>query len=298
MRFGVTGASGLVGSALCEGLRQRDFEVIRIVRRDAGEGEIRWDPSRNELEASDLANLDGVIHLAGESIASGRWNGSRKRRIVESRTRGTSLLSQRLAEAGPKPRLLISASAIGFYGDCGSEPVDESAGPGDDFLADTCRQWENACEPAREAGLRVVNVRIGIVLSRDGGALQKMLTPFKMGVGGVIGSGQQYWSWIILDDLVRVFAHLIEQESVRGPVNAVSPASVTNATFTKALGRTLRRPTIFPMPAFVARLALGEMANALLLSSARVQPTVLLSSGFEFLYVDLDFGLRHTLNQS
>jgi hypothetical protein len=236
-----------------------------------------------------------VVHLAGENIASGRWNAARKARIRDSRVEGTALLARTLAELENPPSVLVCASAIGYYGDRGDEVLTEDSIPADDFLGTVCREWEAASAPAAEAGIRVVSLRFGVILARSGGALAKMLTPFKMGAGGKVGSGQQFMSWISLDDAVRTIDHAIATSDLSGPVNAVSPNPVTNAEFTRALGGELRRPTVLPMPAFAARLAFGEMADALLLASARVQPKRLVESGFEFRHPEIAPALRAVL---
>ena len=298
MRIGVTGSTGLVGSALLELLTANGHEVHPIVRRIPADNQIGWNPAAGQLNSSDLAGLDGIVHLAGENVAAGRWSAARKKRIFDSRVQGTKLLCSRLAELENKPSVLVCASAIGFYGERGAKAVDETAEAGSGFLADVCRQWEAACQDARDAGIRVVNLRIGVVLSPDGGALGKMLTPFKMGVGGRVGDGKQYWSWIALDDVVGAIDHALKTESLAGPVNAVSPQAVTNAMFTHVLGKVLRRPTMFPMPSFAARLALGQMAEELLLASTRVRPTALQRSGYIFQYPDLEGALRQLLNSN
>lgn len=297
MRIAITGSTGLVGTRLVSNLRAANHEVVPVVRRAPNSDEIQWDPAGGRLDATDLAGLDGVVHLAGENIAGGRWNAARKKRIVDSRVKGTTLLCEQMAAAEPGPKFLICASAIGFYGDRGETTLDETATAGEGFLAETCLAWEAACQAARDADIRVVNLRIGIVLSPDGGALQKMLTPFKLGGGGRVGNGQQYWSWVALDDLVGAIVHAVESETLAGPANAVSPNSVDNAQFTKVLGKVLKRPTIFPMPAFAARLLLGEMADELLLSSIRVTPTALKADGFQFQHPQLENALRHLLGK-
>jgi hypothetical protein len=233
------------------------------------------------ISVGELEDFDAVVHLAGESIAS-RWTEKRKERILRSRVDGTRLLAESLARLKQAPRVLVSASAIGYYGDRGSETVSETSPPGSGFLAEVCQAWESATQRATESGIRVVNVRTGVVLSTRGGALKKMLLPFRLGIGGKVGSGEQYMSWISLADQIRTLIHAIRTDSLRGPVNAVAPAPVTNAVFTKALGRALHRPTVLPMPAFAARLVFGEMADALLLASMRVIPRRLLASGFFF----------------
>ena len=295
MKILVTGATGLVGSALIPLLAGGGHEVARLGRSAPGASEIRWDPDAGALEASALEGFDGVIHLAGENIAAGRWNAARKRRIKESRVRGTLLLAETLAGLERPPRVLVSASAIGFYGDRGDEDLTEESPAGSGFLSEVCREWEAATEAAAAKGIRVVHARLGVVLSRDGGALAKMLTPFKLGAGGIVGNGRQYVSWITLDDTVAALAHLLATETVSGPVNLVAPAPVTNREFTKTLGRVLRRPTVFPLPGFVARVVFGEMADELLLGSTRVKPVNLLDSGYVFRHGSLEEGLRHVL---
>jgi uncharacterized protein (TIGR01777 family) len=294
MRVAITGSSGLIGSALIEGLRRDGHEPVALVRRDAAAGEIRWNPQADFMNASSLAGMDAVVHLAGENIA-GRWTEAKKRRIRESRIPGTRLLATALASMKDGPRTLVSASAIGYYGDRGDTPLDESSSPGEGFLPQACVDWEEASHPATNAGIRVVNLRLGIVLSGKGGALAKMLTPFRLGLGGRVGSGRQYWSWIALEDVVEIIKHACRSENLVGPVNAVVPKPVTNLEFTSVLGHVLHRPTVFPMPAFAARLAFGEMADALLLASARVEPRVLRESGYEFRWPELQGALEHVL---
>jgi uncharacterized protein (TIGR01777 family) len=297
MKILVTGATGLVGSALLASLRAKGHEVFSLVRSRplSGAAEIFWDPSKGILDAVELEGFDAVVHLAGESIAEGRWTDEKKRRIRESRIKGTRLLSETLAKLNQKPEVLVSASAVGFYGSRGDEVLNEQSASGADFLAEVCREWELATQPAAQSGVRVVNLRFGVILSGRGGALKKMLFPFRMGVGGKLGSGQQYMSWIALDDAVGAIERAIEDKSLRGPVNAVAPEAVTNKQFTKALGRALSRPTIFPVPAFAARLVFGEMADATLLSSQRVEPERLKASGYVFKYPELEGALRHVL---
>jgi uncharacterized protein len=272
-------------------------EICPIVRARDGipAKAIPWNPSAKTLALEALEGADAVIHLAGENIAEGRWTTERKRRILESRRLGTSLLADSLSRLSAPPKVLISASAIGYYGDRGEEVLKEDSGPGQGFLADVCREWEDAAQPAAEKGIRLVISRTGLVLSGAGGVLSRMLLPYRMGLGGRIGNGRQYMSWITLDDLVRAIYHAIQNEKVVGPMNAVAPHPATNFEFTKAMGRALSRPTLFPLPALAARLFLGEMADALLLASARVEPACLLSSGFRFQYPDLDSALRHVL---
>jgi uncharacterized protein (TIGR01777 family) len=239
-----------------------------------------------------LEGFDVVVHLAGENIASGRWTGEKKRAIRESRVKGTSLLSESLARLSRPPSLFLSASAIGYYGDRGDELLTEKSAPGEGFLPSVCIEWENATKPAVEKGIRTVHTRFGIILDRDEGALAKMLPPFKMGIGGKIGDGKQWMSWIALDDVVNGLKFLMTDASTFGPVNFVAPNPVTNADFTKALGRVLSRPTLFPVPAFGVRFAFGEMADALLLSSQKVEPTVLQERGFSFTWPTLEPALK------
>jgi hypothetical protein len=272
--------------------------VARLVRAlpTAG-GDIPWDPAAGRLDPARLEGLDAVVHLAGENIA-GRWTAAKKARIRSSRVEGTRLLAEALAGLKRPPKTLLCASAIGYYGDRGAELLREESPAGTGFLAEVCREWEAAARPAAEKGLRVVHLRIGVVLSPAGGALARMLMPFKLGLGGRIGSGSQFMSWIASDDLSGVIRHALTTESLRGPVNAVAPQAVTNLEFTQTLGRVLRRPTPFPMPAFAARLAFGEMAEALLLASARVEPTRLVASGYRFRAPELEGALRHLLGKS
>lgn len=297
MHIAITGSSGLVGRMLTASLGSRGHRVTRVVRGDPGEGELTWDPSAGHLDVEPLCGCDAVVHLAGENIADGRWSQAKKDRIRGSRVESTRLLSSALAALKTPPGVLVTASAIGYYGDAGDRLLEEQAPAGDDFLAEVCRAWEAASEPANVAGIRVVNLRIGVVLARDGGALQKMLTPFRLGGGGRVGSGRQFWSWIAIDDLVGTVEHVLGCEELSGPVNAVAPHPVTNLEFTKTLGKVLRRPTLFPLPAPVARLMLGEMADALLLSSAHVSSRRLAESGYVFQFAELEPALRHLLQE-
>jgi uncharacterized protein (TIGR01777 family) len=270
-----------------------------VVRRPGPnpQQEIRWDPAGGTIDAAAFNEVDAVVHLAGEGVASHRWTADVKKRILESRVRGTRLLCETLASLSVKPSVLVSASAVGYYGDRGAEILDESSTPGGGFLADVCQQWEAATTAARDANIRVVNLRIGVVISTKGGALASMLTPFRMGVGGVLGSGQQYISWITLDDLVRAIVFALQAAALSGPVNATAPEPVTNREFTKTLGRLLHRPTVATMPAFAARLAFGEMADEMLLSGSRVLPRALQAAGFTFQYPELDPALQHVLGE-
>lgn len=297
MKILVSGSHGLVGKALMKSLTVDGHEVIRLVRHEPifGAPEIWWDPSQGRIDAEHLEGLEVVVHLAGESIASGRWTDQKKRTIRESRVKGTSLLSESLSRLSRPPSVFLCASAIGYYGDRGDELLTEQSAPGNDFLAKVCIEWEGATTAAVEKGIRTVHTRFGIILDDNGGALAKMLTPFRLGIGGRVGSGKQWMSWVALDDVVSALKFLVGETSTRGPVNFVSPNPVTNAEFTKTLGRVLSRPTLFPVPEFGARLAFGEMADALLLSSQRVEPTVLKSKGFEFRWTTLEPALRSIL---
>jgi hypothetical protein len=255
---------------------------------------VYWDPAAGKIDAAALEGHDAVVHLAGENISQ-RWTAKQKSKILESRIRSTRLLVEALARLTNPPNVLVSASAIGYYGNRGDEILQEDSAAGIGFLPEVCREWEAATQPAAEAGIRVVNLRFGLILSPGGGALAKMFLPFKMGVGGVLGSGRQYWSWISIDDIIGVIHHALRNESLQGPVNAVSPNPVTNREFTKILGHVLKRPTLFPVPAFTLRLVFGEMADEMLLASARVQPAKLLNSGYDFRYPELEGALRHLL---
>jgi uncharacterized protein (TIGR01777 family) len=289
----------LVGSALVPALTKDGHEVWNLVRRTPKEGarEILWNPLKGIDDVSGLEGAGAVVHLAGENIAEGRWTDEKKARIRESRVVGTRVLSEALAKLESPPKSFLCASAIGFYGDRGEEILTEESAPGEGFLPDVCREWEAAARPAVERGMRVVYLRFGVILSAEGGALDKMLTPFKMGVGGKIGSGEQYMSWITLDDVIGVIKHALTNESLSGPVNVVAPEPVTNLQFTKAIGRVLSRPTIFTVPAFAARLAFGEMADAALLASERVEPVRLKKSGYVFQHPELEGALRHLLKK-
>jgi uncharacterized protein (TIGR01777 family) len=283
----ITGASGLVGTALSSSLSQQGH-VCHALRRQSGAPDpLTWDPAGGALNLGADCQVDAVIHLAGESIASGRWTAPKKARIMDSRVQGTRLLAAGLAALEHKPEVLISASAIGFYGDRDDETLDESSSPGQGFLADVCQAWEKQTGPAEDAGIRVVHARLGVVLSKQGGALASMMAPFRLGMGGRIGSGRQYMSWVALEDVVTILQFMISDPSLSGPVNLVAPHPVTNREFTKALGRVLCRPTLVPMPARAARLILGEMAEELLLASTRVAPQKLMEAGYEFQYTDV-----------
>jgi uncharacterized protein len=292
MKILVTGSSGLVGSALVPFLSKSGHEPVRLLRPT------HWDPDRGTIDPGILQGIDAAVHLAGENIAAGRWTARRKARIRDSRVRSTRLLSEALAKLDRRPSVLVSASATGYYGDRGSKLLREESAPGNGFLSDVCRRWEAATEPATRAGIRVVHLRLGMVLSGNGGALAKMLLPFKAGVGGTVGSGRQYWSWIAIDDLCGAVLHTIQAHGLHGAVNAVSPSPVTNIEFTKTLGRVLSRPTIFPIPAFAVRLLLGEMADELLLASVRVHPSKLLDTRFAFRHRELQGTLEAALRRT
>jgi len=294
MKVLVSGSSGLIGTTLSFYLMAESHQVYRLVRSTKEEG-IVWNPSEPISDRKALEGFDAVVHLAGESISEGRWNAAKKRSIRESRVQGTRHLSETLASLNSPPTVLVCASASGYYGSRGPEILTEESPAGEGFLAEVCQEWEAATQPAKEKGIRVVNLRFGIVLSSKGGALKKMLTPFKLGAGGKIGPGDQYWSWIDLDDVAGIIEFSLNHETLHGPVNASSPEPVSAGIFTDTLGRVLRRPTIFPLPAFAARLALGEMADDLLLCSFRMMPAKLTAAGYTFAYPDLESSLRHLL---
>ena len=299
MKVAVTGASGLMGSALVPFLTAGGHQVLRLVRRaPRSEEEVRWDPSRDEIDASALEGVDAVIHLSGENLAGGRWTDGRKTRIRNSRIDSTRTLARALASLKRPPKVLVSASAIGLYGDCGEDWVTESSPAADDFLAHLTRDWEAAAAPAADAGIRVVHPRFGVVLSPAGGALGKLLLPFRLGLGGVVGPGTQYMSWVAMDDVLGALHHALVDEEMRGPFNLVTPEPVTNREFTRTLGRVLGRPTLLPVPAFALKAVLGEMAEATLLASTRVRPDRLQSRGYGFRFPDLESALRHALGRT
>ena len=297
MNVAVSGASGLIGAALVSSLEAQRHRAIRLVRRmpRPDEDALRWDPSTGVLTPAGPSVADAVVHLAGDSILGLRWTAEKKRRIRESRTTATRLLVETLTRLTNPPAVLVCASGIGYYGSRGDEVLTEDSRPGTGFLADLARDWEAATATAIARGIRVVNLRLGVVLSARGGALATMLTPFRMGLGGVIGDGAQWMSWIALDDVIGAIRHALTTDALRGPVNTVAPAPVTNADFTRTLGRVLGRPTLIPLPAFAARLALGEMADELALVSQRVMPARLLASGFAFRRPTLEDALRAAL---
>ncbi len=299
MKILLTGASGLIGSALAPELTAAGHEVIRLRRSSASRAEPGpfWDPVAGTVEAAALLGVEGIVHLAGASVAEGRWTAARKQTILDSREAGTRLIAESAAHLRPRPKVLVCASAIGFYGDRGEERLSEASPPGSGFLADVCRRWEAAAEPARAAGVRVVHLRFGVVLSPAGGALRRMLTPFRMGLGGRLGSGRQFMSWITLEDAVGAIVHAIKSE-LEGPVNVVAPNPVRNAEFSRLLARALGRPAILPMPAPIVRLAFGEMGHELMLSSARVEPARLQAAGYAFRHPELEEAFRHLLGRS
>lgn len=298
MQVGITGASGLIGTALSEHLRASGHQVTPIVRRTPGADEIGWDPAAGRLAADDLAPLDAVVHLAGAGIGDHRWTDDYKRTLLRSRVDGTTLLANVMAELGDHgPRVLLSGSAIGFYGDRGDEIVDEQSTAGTGFLAEICQAWEASTRAAESAGIRVAHLRTGIVLSPDGGALAKMLPVFKFGVGGRFGSGDQWMSWISIADEVRAIGHLLTAD-IEGPVNLTAPNPVTNRTFTSTLGDVLNRPSFVPVPKFGPKLLLGgELADALLFEGQRVDATVLRDDDFSFEHPDLTTALRAVLGR-
>jgi uncharacterized protein (TIGR01777 family) len=293
MKVAIAGASGLVGSHLIPVLKSMGAQITRMVRSKPKADELEWHPNEAEMTAGSLDGFDTIINLAGENIAGGRWTDDQKRKIRESRINGTHLLSEEIAKLSPKPRVFICASATGIYGDRGDEVLDEQSESGGGFLAGVCREWEKATEPASKAGVRVVNLRLGPIIAREGGMLAKLLTPFKMGMGGKVGSGRQYISWIAIDDVIQAIKLAIEDASIHGALNIVSPNPVTNEEFTKTLGHVLNRPTALAMPAFAARLAFGEMADEMLLASQKVVPKKLTQLGFQFAFPDLEGALRH-----
>ena len=292
----ISGSSGLVGAALLPRLTANGWQVTRLIRSDsAGPDQISWDPSR-PIPPESVSGFDAVIHLAGATIAE-RWTERKKQAIRDSRVVGTRNIAEALAQAAKRPALLLAASAIGFYGDRGDEVLNEESLGGQGFLAEVCRDWESATQPAVQAGIRTVMTRFGIVLSPSGGALAKMLLPFRLGLGGRVGSGRQWWSWVALDDVIGAIEYAMKTSTLAGPLNVVSPNPVTNREFTTSLASALSRPALFPMPAFAARAALGQMADELLLASQRVEPAKLRASGYRFRRPDLDMALAAILKR-
>lgn len=299
MKVLISGSSGLVGSALFQRLESEpDYEIVRLVRKqstDTNDPSVVWNPSGGQLEPETFAGIDAVIHLGGVNIASRRWSAEMKQKIFNSRFQSTSLLSKQLAALEQKPSVMLCASAVGFYGDRGDERVDETSVRGSGFLADVCQAWEEATHPARDAGIRVVNMRFGMILDQQGGALSQMVTPFKLGVGGKLGSGKQYWSWIALPDVINAIQFCLEHTELQGPVNFVAPDEVTNLEFTKTLGKVLSRPTCLPVPAWGIKTLFGEMGQELMLTSARVTPGKLTDAGFQFQLPKLEDAFRSVL---
>lgn len=298
MDVAITGASGLIGRALTRSLTDDGHRVVPVSRSSSGEG-IAWDPAAGTIDAAGLEGLDAVVHLAGEGIASGPWTDAQRRRIHDSRSEGTALLARTLAALERPPAVLVSGSAIGYYGDRGDEVLTEASTSGDDFLAEVCRDWEAATAPAEAAGIRVVRARTGIVLAGDGGALAPQVKLFKLGLGGKAGDGRQWMSWISITDEVRAIRFAIDTASLSGAVNLTAPAPVTNAEFTKALGAALGRPTFLTVPRLVRHVpfGIGDLAGSLLFSSARVQPAALTDAGFEFTHHQLTDGLASALDR-
>lgn len=294
MKIIITGASGLIGKALVTYLKEKGHEVHPVIRstEPAANDEIRWDPERGFIDYRDLHDIDVVINLSGDNISSGRWTDNKKAEILYSRVNSTNFLAQIIGTLEKKPKVLINASAIGFYGDQGNAILTESSSKGEGFLADVCEKWEMATDSARRHGIRTCLLRFGMVLSEKGGALAAMLPPFKSGFGGRIGSGDQWWSWVALPDLCRAVEFVMTHADIEGPVNVVSPFPVTNKEFVKTLGKVLDKPTVLPMPAFLAKVIFGEMAKELMLASQRVEPDKLLKSNFSFEYPKLEQALK------
>ena len=299
MNILITGASGLVGSALSEHLRLLGHHVIGLSRRKNAQGDSGdyWDPDSGIVDVSSQDSIDAVIHLAGENVASGRWTESKKERIKNSRINGTQTISRYVAQLVNKPKVMISASGVGYYGHGDDILLTEESPMGSQFLSEVCQHWELATEPASDAGVRVVHARLGMVLSARGGAMAKMLPAFRWGVGGVVGSGRQFMSWISLDDLVGIFDWMLKDDTLSGPVNVVSPHAVTNTQFTKALGKVLSRMTVFPMPTFLVKLLFGEMGEELLLTSCRAVPEKMREAGYPFKHPELEQALTYLISE-
>jgi uncharacterized protein (TIGR01777 family) len=295
----ISGASGVVGTALIPFLTTGGHRVIRLVRNRGNRhpDEIYWDPSSGHLDLADAGPIDVAIHLSGENIAQGRWTPQKKKKIIDSRNNSTRLIATKLARMTPPPRVLLCASAIGYYGDRGNHIMTEENECGADFISDVCSNWEAGADPAIDKGIRVAFLRIGVVITPLGGALKKFLLPFNLGLGGKIGSGKQYMSWVSIDDLIYAIQHIIHEDAIHGPVNLVTPKPVTNEQFTKTLGTVLRRPTHFPIPAGLIKGRYGRMGREILLASTRVVPQKMLDAGFTFRYPDLESALRHLLGR-
>jgi uncharacterized protein len=299
MRLLITGSSGLIGSALSRTLVDGRHTVVRLVRGPvSGDATtVSWDPERQTIDRAGLEGFDAVVHLAGEPLL-GRWTAEKKRRIADSRVRGTKLIAEALASLTRRPGVLVCASAAGYYGDRGDEILTEESTPGRGFLADVVRAWESAADPARQVGIRVVHVRTGLVLARGGGLLKILLLPFQLGLGGPIGSGRSYWSWITLEDLIAAYRFAIARESVSGAINAAAPNPVTNREFARTLGAVLGRPAVLPVPQVALRLVFGrEAADDAMLSGSRLQPARLQAAGFRFQFPELEPALRHELGR-
>jgi uncharacterized protein (TIGR01777 family) len=299
MKVLITGATGLIGKALQRSFAESGDEMLLASRNEhPDERYVRWDIENGFAEPEKLEGIDAVVHLAGESVSGLRWTDEKKKAIRDSRVLGTRNVVDTIAKLKHKPKVLIAASAIGFYGERGDEEVSESSSAGDTFLAEVSKAWEGESRRAEDAGIRTVLLRTGIVLSKDGGALATMMMPFKLGLGGIIGSGKQWMSWISLDDHVAVIRYAIENESLRGAVNSVSPEPVTNEEFTKTLGEVLYRPTFLPLPEFAVSMVFGEMGDELLLTSTKVVPTRLAQVGFEFKYPQLKAAIEHAMSET
>ncbi|MGZ3733109.1 MAG: TIGR01777 family oxidoreductase [Parachlamydiaceae bacterium] len=297
MKILIAGSSGLIGTALCQALAASDIEVYRLKRHMPiyDPKVILWDPSQHTIDVKAIEGFDVIINLAGESVF-GRWTSKKKNSILESRISSTSLLANTIASLKYPPEVFINASAIGYYGNRDNEILTESSSQGNDFLANVCKQWEEATQIVQEKGIRTIQLRIGVVLSQNGGALKTMLTPFKLGLGGKLGSGMQYMSWIAINDVIGAILHLIQHKQCQGPFNLTADKPVTNAVFTSTLGKVLHRPTFFSQPKWVIKLMFGEMGDALLLGSTRAKPKKLLENGYQFIYSKLEEALQHLLS--
>jgi uncharacterized protein len=296
VRVLISGSSGFIGSRVVKALRAAGHEVVRLVRSEPGPGAVQWDPATGTIDIDGLGAIDGAVHLAGEGIGDRRWSVAHKARVLDSRVRGTRLLAETLASLEPLPEVLISASAVGYYGDRGTETLTEDSGPGSGWLAEVVQQWEASTSPARDAGIRVANTRSGLVLSPEGGALKRLLIPFRLGLGGRLGSGDQYWPWIALEDEVGAIVHLLENPSASGPYNLAAPHPVTNTVFVAALGRALSRPAVIPVPPVALKIALSpQLVEEMLLYSQRVVPMRLEKSGFRFAHQQIEDALKSLL---
>jgi uncharacterized protein len=298
-RVAITGATGLIGGALADALTRDGLRVHRVTRSaaKAGPDDVVWDPAKGTIDAAKLEGVDAVVHLAGEPIGASRWSDETKRRILDSRVQGTDLIARTVASLDDPPTVLLSGSAIGYYGDRGDEVLTETSTPGDDFLAEVTQAWEAAAAPAVDAGIRVVHPRTGVVIAKEGPLIEKVELPFRLGVGGRVGSGRQYVAWIALEDEVRALALLLDRNDLRGPVNLTAPEPVTNAELTRVLGQVLRRPTLLPIPVLAIKALYGEMGESLATVSQRAHPTRLLEAGFEFVHPDLASALRVALGE-